>query len=125
MRKENMDFRQSTDSGSFEQGFRSMALQKAIENGEVQFDPAKLTLKIEDYNDNMKNAGPMVFSIFSPTLLIDAFKEFCNIDKIAFELNEKKYKIKFTKQGTTSENVNFIIKATMKIYKVNEEEVAV
>jgi hypothetical protein len=60
-----------------------------------------LSKELDKYEDKSKLAGYTIFSCFSPTLLEAAFVEFCDKDTIAYEPHAKKYKIKFTKQGTT------------------------
>lgn len=122
--KQAKNFSQS--SADYDQTFRSLAVQQAIEKGEVAFQKDKLTKKLYEFeDDSAKTAGPLIYSCFSPNLLLQAFTEFCDKDTISYDKPKDKYKLKFTKQGKDTFGNDFTLKCVLKIYEITDTEVAI
>ena len=99
---------------------RNLDLQKAIENEQVLFNPAKVSKRLDDYTaiDGQKT---LFFSMNAPDLIESSFCDYLESQKIQNWPHASKYKLMFKQPGTDSGGKPYLVEAVMRIFKVNDK----
>lgn len=103
---------------------RNLDLQKAIENEQVLFNPAKVSKRLDDYV-SVDGQKTLFFSMNSPDLIESSFMDYLETIKVQNWPHAEKYKLRFMQPGTDNGGKAYLVDVVMRIYQVNSKQVCV